>query len=302
MINDTLPDIRAAWEHAYFGLLDDRPGVVDYYQRNIVHSFNNTLRAEKAVFDFDLGDLGLTPTKWSKFTGQYVDVETLHAWVNTAPDIRTYDSLWTFRIVPPNFGGKKAVHRWGNCLLGFSFRRRPKPTLSLYTRTQSLGFSGVADYALCDFVARRFAERLGISPESISLNIFCGNFIIKMVEVVHYLSYTGKLEEYLERDNRISESIKYYWDYMHKDPDNIKWRAARRMKQKLDRVHNNVHRSFPVEDLTIKGWHAYTRVNRKLTQREASKLILTGEGKRGLDVMTLVDDPIEDAAHEELLT
>jgi hypothetical protein len=89
---------------------------------------------------------------------------------------------------------------------------------------------------------------------------------------------------------------------MHKDPDNIKWRAARRMKQKLDRVHNNVHRSFPVEDLTIKGWHAYTRVNRKLTQREASKLILTGEGKRGLDVMTLVDDPIEDAAHEELLT
>lgn len=122
MIIKTFPDINALWEGAYFGMLEDRPGYIDYYQRNILHSHQNHLIAKSAVFDFDLGKLGLTPTKWTKFTGQYVDVEQLHAWVNNAMNVKSYDALWTFKIVPPNFSGKKAVHQWGNCLLGYSFR------------------------------------------------------------------------------------------------------------------------------------------------------------------------------------
>lgn len=277
------PDIKSAWQGVYFSMLDDEPGVIDYYQRNIIHSFGNFLRAKQAVFDFDLGVIGLTPTKWSKFTGQYVDVESLHAWVNNAMNVKTYDALWTFKIVPPNFGGQKAVHQWGNCLMGFSFRRQPKPpTLTLYTRAQSLGFSGVADYALCDFVARKLAERMGIPQEEIRLEIHCANFLIKTVETIHTLQSLGKLEEYKNKNNRISDSINYYLAYMARDETEIKWRAARRMRTKFHNMQNGVFRSFPVADLQIKGWYAHQRIGRKLTQQEASELVLIGKGRRGL--------------------
>ena len=285
MIRETHPDIRSAWEAVYFGFLDDRPGVIDFYQRNIVHSFGNFLRADSAVFDFDLGEIDLTITKWSKFTGQYVDVESLHAWVNNAPNVKTYDALWTFKIVPPNFTGKKAVHQWGNCLMGFSFRRKPNPVLSLYTRAQSIGFSGVADYALADFVARKLAERLGIPQESIALEVHCANFILKMVEVLAPLTRWDKLDHYMSKNNRMSESIQYYIDYMDRDADDIPWRAARRWKQKLNRVEEGVYRSLPVENLTLKGWEARKKINRKMTSREASELILTGKGKQKLRVL-----------------
>lgn len=300
MINESHSDIRSAWESAYFGMLDDKPGVIDFYQRNIIHSFGNFLRADSAVFDFDLGDIDLTITKWSKFTGQYVDVENLHAWINNAPNVKTYDALWTFKIVPPNFTGKKAVHQWGNCLMGYSFRRKPKPVLSLYTRAQSLGFSGVADYALSDFVARKLAERLGIPQDSIGLEVHCANFLIKMVEVVAVLrrrelmGQPKNLAEYMDKadDNRITESIQYYIDYMDRPADDIPWRAARRWKQKLDRVEAGIHRSLPVENLTLKGWEARKKINRKLTAREASSLVLTGAGKQKLE-QGLEDEELE---------
>lgn len=286
MITEEFPDIKAAWEGAYFGMLEDRPGYIDYYQRNIIHSFGNQIEAKSAVFDFDLGKIGLTPTKWTKFTGQYVDPETLHAWVNNAMNVRTYDALWTFKIVPPNFSGQKAVHQWGNCLLGFSFRRQPKPaTLTLYTRAQSLGFSGIADYALSDFVARKLAERMGIDQSSIRLRIYCPNFIIKTVETVSTLYTFGRLDEFMEADTRVGDSVRYYYDYMNRDESEIRWRAARRWKTKFENAQAGHYREFLVENLVLKGWTAHRRINRKLTSREASKLVLTGEGRKGTGIL-----------------
>lgn len=280
MIIKTFPDIKTLWEEVYFGILEDRPGYIDYFQRNIIHSHQNHLIAKSAVFDFDLGKLGLTPTKWTKFTGQYVDVEQLHAWVNNAMNVKTYDALWTFKIVPPNFGGKKAVHQWGNCLLGFSFRRQPKPaTLTLYTRAQSLGFSGVADYALSAFVATKLGERMGVDPSSIRLQIYCPNFIIKTVETVATLYTFGRLEEFMNADTRVGESVRWYYDYMNRPEEEIKWRAARRWRTKFLNAQAGYYRSFPVEKLTLKGWENRARIGRKMTAQEAAKLVLIGEGR-----------------------
>ena len=291
MIREEFPDIKAMWEGAYFGMLDDKPGYIDYAQRNILHSFGNQMEAKSAVFDFDLGKIGLTPTKWTKFTGQYVDVESLHAWVNNAMNVRTYDALWTFKIVPPNFSGQKAVHQWGNCLLGFSFRRQPKPaTLTLYTRAQSLGFSGIADYALSDFVARKLAERMGIDQSNIRLRIYCPNFIIKTVETVSTLYTFGRLDEFMAKEGRVGDAVRYYHDYMSRDEEEIKWRAARRWRTKFTNAKAGHYREFNVETLQLRGWAAERRINRQLTSQEASKLVLTGEGRRGAAVMELDEE------------
>jgi hypothetical protein len=283
MIIKTFPDIKSLWEGAYFGMLEDRPGYIDYYQRNIIHSHQNHVIAKSGVFDFDLGILGLTPTKWTKFTGQYVDVEQLHAWVNNAMNVKTYDALWTFKIVPPNFGGKKAVHQWGNCLLGYSFRRQPKPaTLTLYTRAQSLGFSGVADYALSAYVISKLAERMGVDASTIRLQIYCPNFIIKTVETVATLFTFGRLDEFMNADTRVGEAVRWYYNYMNRPEEEIRWRAARRWRTKLHNAQAGIYREFKVEDLILKGWMSHNREGRKLTSQEASKLVLTGVGRRAL--------------------
>lgn len=289
MIRQKFKDIGAAWEGAYFAMLNDfvsPRGVpaIDYFQRNIWHSHNNHLVAQQAVFDYDLGDIGLTKTKWSKFTGQYVDVESLHAWINNAMNVKTYESLWQFKDVPPNFRGKKATHQWGKCLLGLSFRRQPKPpTLTLFTRTQSLGFSGVADYALGDFVARRLAERMGIDPRSIVFQIYAPTFIVKAIEVVAFLHQRGLLQQYAEQDTRIGDSIRYYIAYMDRPDDEIRWRAARRWKTKFERSKAGIYTPLPVENLTLKGWFTEDRLaqgQKRRTSRQVSELVLMGTGRR----------------------
>lgn len=291
MIIKTFPNIKDLWEGSYFGMLEDKPGYIDYYQRNILHSYQNHVIAKSAVFDFDLGKIGLTQTKWSKFTGQYVDVEQLHAWVNNAMNVKTYDALWTFKIVPPNFSGKKAVHQWGNCLLGFSFRRQPKPaTLTLFTRAQSIGFSGVADYALADFVARKLAERMGIDQEDIKFQVYCPNFMIKTVEAVSTLYRYGRLQEFLDADSRVGESVRYYKNYMEKPEDEIRWRAARRWRTKFLNAQNDIHKPLHVANLTLKGWHGQVRTGRRLTSQEASMLVLTGQGRRGTGELILPEE------------
>jgi hypothetical protein len=275
------PDIKSAWLHAYMGMLDDRPGFIDHYQRNIIHSFGNKLTARSAVFDFDLGEIGLTITKWTKFTNQYVDIPLLHAWVNNAMNVKSYDALFPFKVVPPNFSGRKAVHQWGSCILGVSFRRNPKPsTLTFFTRAQSLGFSGVADYALCDFIARKLAERMGVEQSSIRLVVYCSNFIIKMVEVLHTLKRWELLDQYAEADNRIGESIRYYLRYMDNDAPELKWRAANRMRTKVRMVDAGYIRSLPVKDLTLRGWEYTGRTAEKKTLRETQSLILAGRELR----------------------
>lgn len=298
MIDATLPDLKSAWYHAYFSMLDDVPGAIDYYQRNIVHSFSNKLIAESAIFDYDLGDLGLTITKWTKFTGMYVDVDLLHAWVNNAMNVRTYEALYPFKSVPPQFGGRKAVHQWGPCLLGFSFRRQPKPpTLTLFTRTQSLGFSGVADYALCHFVAKKLAQRMGIPQGNIRMVIQCGSFVIKMVETLHFLEGLGKLEEYAARDTRMGESVRYYQRYLAQDVPELKWRAANRMRTKLERVRSGEgNKSLPVDSLTLKGWdHRQRTVTTRRSNRQVQEAVLRGQKSH---LAGKIEVPVKEAAAE----
>jgi len=295
MIIKTFPDIKSLWEGAYFGMLEDQPGYIDYFQRNILHSHQNHLVARSAVFDFDLGKIGLTQTKWTKFTGQYVDVESLHAWINNAMNVRTYDALWNFKQVPPNLTGKKAVHQWGNCLLGFSFRRQPKPaTLTLYTRAQSIGFSGVADYALCSFVAHKLAERMGIPPERIRLQVYCPNLMIKTVEAVSTLYRYGRLEEFTEAEGRVPDAIRYYQSYMNRPEEEIRWRAARRWRTKLLNAVNEVHHPLPVANLQLKGWHGQVAHmgGRQLSASAASSLILAGIGRRGTGELVIPDEEV----------
>jgi hypothetical protein len=131
---------------------------------------------------------------------------------------------------------------------------------------------------------------MGIDQESIRLRIYCPNFIIKTVETVSTLYSFGRLDEFVEKEGRIGDSVRYYLAYMDRDEDEIKWRAARRWKTKFENAQAGIYREFNVSGLQLRGWDAHRRVNRVLTSQEASKLVLTGEGRRGSAVMEIEDE------------
>lgn len=299
MILTVSDNIKEAWLSAYLGMLEDKKDAkgrpyIDYYQRNIVHSFGNKIVAKHGVMPMDLGEIGMTVTKWTKFTNMYVDVEMLHGWINNAMNVKTYEAMFPFKITPPQFGGKKAVHQWGPCILGMSFRRQPgPPTLTFFTRTQSLGFSGVADYALLHFVCKQLALRMGIPQERIRVQIYAASFVIKMVEAVHTLTTWGRLDEFANADTRIGESIRYYINYMSQETNgaDLRWRAANRMRTKWHNAQRGQYRSLPVDNLTLKGWDHHKRTQPRRSSRQVQELVLMG--KRGGPTSHAVEVPEE---------
>lgn len=164
--------------------------------------------------------------------------------------------------------------------------------LTLYTRAQSLGFSGVADYALAAFVARKLGERMGVDPAQIRFQVYCPNFIIKTVETVATLHSYGRLDEFVEAEGRVPEAVRYYIEYMNRPEEEIRWRAARRWKTKFERSQDGQYTPLHVEDLTLKGWMGQARIGRKLTAQEASKLVLTGEGRYNQQPLDIPEDII----------
>lgn len=280
------PNLLKAWESVFYGLLDDREGVIDKYNRNVVQSFNNMLMVRSCVFDVDLDDWGITQTKWTKFTGQYCDIPGLHAWIKNARNCKTYDSLYQFKSVRAHYEGGKAVHQWGSCLLALSFRRQPRPHVTFYTRAQSVGFSGVADYALLDFVAREIAKVLRVPQAKIGATIYCTNFVFKPVEAIQLLARRGGLEEYREREGRMPEAVRYYLRYFDQDPRGdgiLPWRAANRFRNKWRQFEAGLRRPLPVNELTLRGWQAldreYAQGGNRRTLREAQTYVLTRQPK-----------------------
>jgi hypothetical protein len=100
-----------------------------------------------------------------------------------------------------------------------------------------------------------------------------------MVETVATLITFGRLEEFMNADTRVAESIRYYHTYMDRDMEEIRWRAARRWKTKVERARAGVYRPLPVSSLQLKGWIHRTSINRRLTSRQASRLVLEGHGR-----------------------
>jgi hypothetical protein len=65
-------------------------------------------------------------------------------------------------------------HRWGNCMMGMTFRghQRDKPTLSLHSRVSYIAYIGGLDLALAHVVAREIGKRADIGPDAFRFRWF----------------------------------------------------------------------------------------------------------------------------------
>lgn len=77
------------------------------------------------------------------------------------------------RIVKPRGGAatghtNKETRRWGSCMLTLSYKAKPKPQITLHSRTSYLGYIGALDLSVAWMAGRYLAEEMGIDVKDIS--------------------------------------------------------------------------------------------------------------------------------------
>lgn len=131
--------------------------------------YDVVVTAESLDWDYDLADSWVTRQRWTMLTKQYVNEKALDHWLDLIDSKMTSPrshgvAFMRSQLVKP----RGSSRRWGSCMLGWSFRRSPKPTLTMHSRSTYLGFVAPLDVGVAIALADLIGERLGLALEDIS--------------------------------------------------------------------------------------------------------------------------------------
>lgn len=133
--------------------------------------------AHSMDWDFDLKTLWLTKSRWSMMVRQYLDPEQLQAWIEQCTTkIGTKGrgiAVLRTNVVKPRGGAatghtNKETRRWGSCMLTLSYKAKPKPQITLHSRTSYLGYIGALDLSVAWMAGKYLAHEMGIDVKDIS--------------------------------------------------------------------------------------------------------------------------------------
>lgn len=135
-----------------------------------VQAHDVMVTADSLDYDFDLSDVWCLQSRWNSLVRQYIDPAGLEQFLdligsNLKGGKRGLAFMRTNTVDARK--GAKESRKWGSCMLGFGFKMKPVPTLTMHSRTTYLGYIGQLDLALAHVLGREIATRLGISVEDI---------------------------------------------------------------------------------------------------------------------------------------
>jgi len=140
-----------------------------------VQMHNVMAQADSMAWDFNLKSTWLTPSRWTMMVRQYLDPEELQAWIDTVTTKIGLKgrgiAVMRTKIVKPRGGAatghtNKETRRWGSCMLAISYKAKPKPQITLYSRTSYLGYIGALDLSVAWMIGNYLARAMGVSVES----------------------------------------------------------------------------------------------------------------------------------------
>lgn len=166
-LNDALIDGLVWGTHEDLDLVSS----VDVQQHMVV------AECDSMEWDFDLKHSWLTKQRWSMLVRQYIDPQDLEVWIGRITSrigIKERGiAVMRTKTVKPRGGeatghSNKQTRIWGACMLSFSYKARPKPTITLHSRTSYLGYIASLDLSVAYMIGKYLARELGISVKDIS--------------------------------------------------------------------------------------------------------------------------------------
>lgn len=180
--------------------------------RNKVHmngvtsfQFDKVYRAASMAYEFDLGtELWLTKSRFTSLKRDYLEPDRLDKFIaqsGVLPDRRVAVAQMIPRIKPERHHGKDwTSYKWGNCILGFTFRSTPTPHFTMQSRTTLITRMGGMDLALAYCLAREVAEERGENLEDYAFTWYIASVYHSSLHAIPYFYSHGHHETFDEID------------------------------------------------------------------------------------------------------
>jgi hypothetical protein len=280
-------------------IIHSRPKQLDVISSVDVQIHNTISEAESMKWDFDMKDLWLTPSRWTMMINQYLDPAELRAWLDQCASKigkrgRGIAVLRTKTVAARGGAAtghtNKETRRWGSCMLGISYKARPRPQVTLYSRTSYLGYLSALDLSVAWMCARYLASAMGISVEDISFvwmnealqyhNFKSLAFLLNHTDPEAQERYrammlsprlTDDLRDEIRRSPALSRSRKWMANMIRMDKEgktlgDMNYNTYRRIRR---RYHTEVHGLEYAQQ--FEGWSIYKRGPKEGERKEYFK-------------------------------
>jgi hypothetical protein len=145
-------------------------GGIDFVASIDTIAYDNLLAAQSMEFDLDMGrDLWLNKQRWTRLVRQYLDRDEVERFIVHSDSILARESRRgvVTTMFCNNVTREAKKHRWGNCMLAFTFRggKKSAPTLTLHSRVSYIAYIGGLDLALAHVLAREIGATQNVPVE-----------------------------------------------------------------------------------------------------------------------------------------
>jgi hypothetical protein len=276
---DTLTDL---WHNTAQAMLFAKKDDLDFIASIDTMVYDNSLSCDSMQFDFDLGrDLWLTKSRFTVLQRDYLDLYELNLFLDRCKSIGLGEAkrgVVTQMFAKQHRRGAKK-YRWGNCMLGWSFRggnKYEQPTLIMHSRVSYIAYIGGADLALCYVLAREIGRRIGKKPKDFAFRWHVDSLQFHGFKSIPYLFRFGlddilrdDTEEYPSTDYPTLKLVRRWWSVMvQKHEDGVplldeKYGPLRRIRRRygehiLDSTHDKgiSPPRVPIKELTFDALRA----------------------------------------------
>lgn len=153
-------------------LLYGTPLTLDDYNSVDVQMHNVIAEADSFLWDKHIDEHWVPHTRWNRMVRQYIDPDLLVEWLdlieNRFPGYKRGIAVMRTNTVQSRVTGRGTIRRWGSCMLSISYRLKPRPQITLHSRTCYLGYLSILDISIAYVCAKLAAMRTGIAVEDIA--------------------------------------------------------------------------------------------------------------------------------------
>lgn len=195
---------------------------VDLYLGIGTNLNNVILEAKSAEYDFNLQEVWLNPSRWTRLTREYLDADELNAFVRNGREIYSHRGkngvVTNMHFRPVERRADLRRHKWGNCLLAATFRGTPgskvEPTLVLHSRVSYNAYMLGLDMGIAYHLAREITRG---APHTVRVQWHLDVMQLHSFKCLPYLYTQPDLMGILEAGNLPTylptwKSISRWWD------------------------------------------------------------------------------------------
>lgn len=245
-------------------LVEGKPkGSIDIQIRPSVFSYNNLYRSRTCNYDFDLGLVGLTPTRWPRLVNDYIDRTRFANWLPKVKKLgRGRELLFPFKEVVPVQRKKMSNYNYGACLLGLTFRLYP-PKVTLFSRATNWSQIGALDLALARAFAWHISDYMGnVELDEIEFSWLNSSTYLMPITAIAWMVSSGKFADIVESDYKVSQDIRNLMKY-YTEIENPAYSPIKRIRKRVAYILDGRHQQTPVQEFRLFTPREWSKIKEK---------------------------------------